>query len=77
LLGHQFELVNQPSLSDVDWLFFFDRSGAQCRVPISFTSLAPLDPFVVVAAGRSDFRLEDLLKLVNLVGELKELIGAV
>ena len=64
-------------MSDVDWLFFFDRSGAQCRVPISFTSLAPPDPFVVVAAGRSDFRLEDLLKLVNLVGELKELMGTV
>jgi len=77
LLGHQFELVNQPSASDLDWLFFFDTSGAPCRVPISFTSLASLDPFVVLAAGRSHFRLEDLLKLAKLVEELKGLMDEV
>ena len=46
-------------------------------MPISFTSLASLDPFVVLAAGRSHFRLEDLLKLAKLVEELKGLMDEV
>jgi hypothetical protein len=34
--------------------------------------MAPVDPFVVVAAGRSYFRVEDLLRLVQLIGGFRE-----
>jgi len=38
-------------------------------MPVSWTSIAPVDPFVMVAAGRTYFRTEDLLRLVALVQE--------
>jgi hypothetical protein len=34
--------------------------------------MAPVDPFVVVAVGRSYFRVEDLLRLVELMEGLRE-----
>jgi hypothetical protein len=37
-----------------------------CSVPACWTSVAPADPFVVLA-GRCLFRYEDLLKLADLV----------
>jgi len=39
-------------------------------VPIQWTDVGPKDPFVVVSAGRSLFRVEDLLSLVSLVEEI-------
>ena len=40
-------------------------------MPVAWTSLAAVDPFVVVAAGRSLFRIEDLIALVALLRDLK------
>jgi hypothetical protein len=34
--------------------------------------MAPVDPFLVVAAGRSYFRVEDLLRLVELMEGVRE-----
>ena len=34
--------------------------------------MVPVDPFLVVAAGRSYFRVEDLLRLVELIEGLRE-----
>jgi hypothetical protein len=34
--------------------------------------MAPADPFLVVAAGRCCFRVEDLLRLVELIEGLRE-----
>ena len=39
-------------------------------MPASWTSLAALDPFVAVAAGRSLFRVADLLALARLCAQL-------
>jgi hypothetical protein len=40
-------------------------------VPLDWTDIAPQDPFVVVSAGRALFRVEDLLGLARLLGEIK------
>lgn len=40
-----------------------DERGRICSVPAGWTSVAPRDPYVVLAAGRSLFRPEDLLAL--------------
>jgi len=37
---------------------------------VEWTNLAPVDPFVVVAAGRAAFRLADLVELSRLVAAL-------
>ena len=46
-----------------DRVWFYDREGRLASIPTTWTDIAALDPFVVVAAGRSLFRVTDLLEL--------------
>ncbi len=48
-------------------VYYHDESGRLCLIPIAWTSLACVDPFVEVAAGRAMFRPEDLLRLAAFV----------
>jgi len=50
-----------------DRVFVLDEGGVQCSLPRAWTDAADVDPFVVVAAGRSRLRVCDLLELVVLV----------
>ena len=52
-------------------VFYRDRHGHRASLPACWTSLAPADPYVAVAAGRSRFRLQDLLELVALLEEVR------
>jgi hypothetical protein len=52
-------------------VYFLDSSGQMQRLPSSWTDVAGEDPFVTVAAGRSPLRLEDLLRLVDLLDRLR------
>ncbi len=51
---------------------FHDEKDRICEIPLSWTSLATEDPFVILAAGKSWFRFEDLLELARLIGEVQE-----
>ncbi len=46
-------------------VWFHDNECHLQSVPTSWTDAAPMDAFVVVAAGRSLFRLADLLELAQ------------
>jgi hypothetical protein len=51
----------------------FFRAPGDDRVrslPASWTDVEGLDPFVVLAAGRTFFRVEDLVALARLLAEL-------
>ena len=48
-------------------MYFHDAGGHLTSVPATWTSLAAIDPFVAVAAGRSLFRIEDLLELARVL----------
>jgi hypothetical protein len=50
-----------------DRVYFHNGEGKLCSLLAGWTSVSPVDPFVVVAAGRSPFRLADLLELSRLV----------
>ncbi len=50
---------------------YLDATGAARWIPTQWTSLAPVDVFVEIAAGRSDFRLTDLLALCELLRDLR------
>jgi len=41
-------------------------------LPAAWTSLAPPDPSVVLAAGRAAFRVADLLELSHLIQRIEE-----
>jgi hypothetical protein len=46
-------------------------NGRTRSLPVGWTSIAPVDPFVTVAAGRAPFRLEDLLALTALLRDIR------
>lgn len=54
-----------------DRVFYEDDNGNLMSLPAGFTSLGPQDPFVTMAAGRSMFRAEDLVRLSQLVSGLR------
>ncbi len=53
-------------------MVFLDDQGELGRMPIAWTDLSPLDPFLVASDGRSFFRTEDLLRLADLIDRLGE-----
>ena len=52
-----------------DRVCFHDEQGRICEIPLSWTNLAAKDPFVVLSAGKSWFRFEDLLELARQIRE--------
>jgi hypothetical protein len=49
------------NLWGADRICYTGPDGRTRSVPIEWTDLGEVDPFVVLAQGRSPFRLEDLL----------------
>ena len=50
-----------------DRVFFLDDQGVQHSLPLVWTDAADPDVFVAIAAGRSPFRVADLVALSELV----------
>ena len=72
LNGKRFPVVSRWKAWGGDRLLFRDREERVRSLPTAWTNIAPADPFVVLSAGRSFFRVEDLLTLVELIGSLRE-----
>lgn len=53
-----------------DRVSFFEDAGVQRSLPRGWTDAGDVDPFVVLAAGRSAVRIEDLVVLVDVIAEL-------
>jgi hypothetical protein len=71
LVGREFVFAFRRKTWGEDRVFFLDEDGELQGVPAGWTDMAPVDPFVVVAAGRSPFRVEDLLALADLLDGLR------
>lgn len=67
LCGREFEFVRRKLNWGEDRVWFYDERGALCGLPAAWTDRGPVDPFVVVAAGRCAFGLCDLLELAEFV----------
>jgi hypothetical protein len=52
-------------------VYFRDRNGHIASLPISWTSLAMPDPFLIISAGNARFRSRDLLELVDLIQRMR------
>ena len=52
-------------------VFYRDPQGHRASLPARWTSLAPEDPYIAVGAGRSRFRVQDLIDLAALLAELR------
>jgi hypothetical protein len=67
LVGRELEVVDERGAWGDRRVYFYDERGMLGHVPARWTSAVPEDPFVVVSAGRSWSRVEDLLRLLEVV----------
>ncbi|HLC28552.1 MAG TPA: DUF5372 family protein [Dehalococcoidia bacterium] len=67
LFGCEFELVTRRKNWGEDRVFYVAPEGRTVSLPTSWTDVAPVDPFVQIAAGRCDFRYSDLVDLCRLL----------
>ena len=72
LRGKVLELVARRRNWGEEQVYYHDESGRLCSLPLKWTSLAPVDPFVSLSAGRAAFRVSDLLELSRLLSSLRE-----
>jgi hypothetical protein len=68
LRGQRFAFLTRKKTWGEDRVTFQDSKGRFHSIPTSWTDLRPVDPFVVMAAGRALFRPVDLLAVVALAG---------
>jgi hypothetical protein len=55
-----------------DRVYYHDEAGDLVSVPAAWTSACAPDPVVVISAGRSVFRVEDLLELASLIEAIEK-----
>ena len=70
LFGRELEFVKRRRNWDDDRVYVYDDHGELLSLPAQWTDVVAEDPFVVVAAGRCAFRVEDLLAVADLVDRL-------
>ena len=70
--GREFELLDRRRAWGEDRVYFYDQGGALRRMPAEWTSAGTENLFVQVSAGRSYFRVADLLKLADLLERVVE-----
>lgn len=62
--------MSYPHGSSKGWACYHDDAGLLRKLPVEWTSLAEVDVFRSVAAGRAAFRPTDLVALARVVSEL-------
>ncbi|HZM65808.1 MAG TPA: DUF5372 family protein [Nakamurella sp.] len=67
--GREFVFVAVRQTWGEDRAFFLDEDGTMKSLPTAWTDAAQPDVFVVMAAGRSPFRVEDLIGLATLIAD--------
>jgi len=71
LFGQEHDLVDYRNCWAEDRVFYVDETDQVRSLPATWTSAVADDPFVVLSAGRSHFRVLDLMELANLLQELR------
>ena len=67
--GQRFELIDLKRRWG-QWRVYFLREGqAMAYLPAAWTDAGPRDPFVTQAQGRAIARVEDLLRLAEIVAD--------
>jgi len=70
--GEQFELAQYRGSWGRECVECLDGDGRAITIPLAWTDAAnEADPFVALAAGRSYFRVEDLMRLAEMIERLK------
>ena len=73
LFTRQFDLIGyRRSWGGRERVDCLDEQGQLVSIPLAWTDAAEPDPFVVLSGGRAQFRVEDLLRLAELMRGLSE-----
>jgi hypothetical protein len=72
LFGKEFPLVYRRLTWGEDRVYYHDETGQLRRLPASWTSISAPGVFETLSAGRSHFRIQDLLQLVQLIVRQRE-----
>jgi hypothetical protein len=72
LYKQKFKLINFRHNWASYRVYFYNSDKQLVSLPISWTNLLPQDPFVKQAAGKSLFRISDLLRLSSFVQKLNQ-----
>ncbi len=67
LFGRELDLVNKSHCWGEERVFYVDETEHVRSLPARWTNVVADDPFVVMSAGRSHFRVADLLELAEFV----------
>jgi hypothetical protein len=71
-LGREFKLAAYYKTWGENRVYFHDEDRHLRAMPADWTSLAAPDPFAVISAGRSWFRITDLLELTGMLNRMKK-----
>jgi hypothetical protein len=71
LFERTLEMVTRSREYGEERVYYRDQNGRMRFLPVRWTSLAAPDPFILAAAGRAYFRLEDLIRLAEQMRELQ------
>jgi hypothetical protein len=71
LFSQEFELIEYRKNWGEDRVYYHDAEGHLQSILASCTDAGGADPFVEIAAGRSYFRYEDLVRLADLLKGLR------
>ena len=75
--GEEIELLGYRRRFHRDVVEGRDAGGTLISLPLAFTdAAAEEDPFLAVSAGRALFRAEDLLRLAEILAEIRPELGA-
>ena len=75
--GREFDLIQVKLCWGIDRVYHTGEDGALRHVPVGWTDVSAVDPFVAAASGRCAFRVEDLLALAALIdgSSVKEIMA--
>jgi len=71
LYGREFELVNYRNNWGVCRVYYYGEAGQLASLQASWTDWEGPDPFLEAADGQAIARFEDLLRLTQLVQEIR------
>ena len=71
LYGREYEIIKYKRIQGRDRVFFHQKDGSIGSLPLAWCDLRPLDPYLDIEGKHSPFRVEDLLKLSDIIKEVK------
>lgn len=68
---HKFNLISINHCWGEQRVSYVNNSGEIASIPISWTDIEPVDPFVKASCGRSIFHVDELIELRQLINSIK------